>query len=191
MRKYQLLIFVLVFMAMESWIFPVNPSQNKVVAHTTYQPTQKKREEPPKMVLEGGFYFPTEALSGIAAQSGWGLGYGGGVGILFDKEGNQFRLDISKYYWSISGQEHWRFPFFVGWRVFPTDRIPYFMPFLEIGFEVSVDRRSDTESDIHYGGTPGVGFEVRYLDFVLGFSFRYHIIKDSYFSFRPYLGVRL
>lgn len=44
---------------------------------------------------------------------------------------------------------------------------------------------------IHFGLPAGGGFNIYLGSLILGFSFRYHLTRQSYITFTPYLGIRI
>ena len=148
----------------------------------------KKKSDSLSLVFEGGNLFLSKPASGPLVDPGWGFGYGGGVAIDFGYM--QYRLDVHYVKWVKNGQTYWRMPFFMGYRIFPLRKSNIFLPYIEMGFELSGDKKLFGEADVHAGFTPGAGMELRIFSFIMGVNVRYHIIKHPYLSIGPYAGIR-
>ncbi len=160
--------------------------------NNNYQPPPpKKKDSGTRIVIDGGFFFPAEPSSGPATGYGFGIGYGGGIGIELERERIvQIRLDLHYYKWTQGNNSYWRTPFFIGYRIFPSRRLKYVFPFVEFGMDISGDKETAGENNVHVGFTPGAGLEFRFEPISLGVSARYHLIKHPYFTISPYLGFR-
>ncbi len=189
MIRFYLVIIVLfishnVFYAVPRSNYPTYPK------NSNYQPPPpKKKDSGTRIVIDGGYFFPTEPSSGSALGYGFGIGYGGGIGIEIDRVA-QIRLDLHYYKWTQGDNSYWRTPFFFGYRIFPSHRLKYVLPFIEFGMDISGDKKTAGENDIHLGFTPGAGLEFRFEPISFGVSARYHLIKHPYFTISPFIGFR-
>ncbi|GMT50056.1 MAG: hypothetical protein IEMM0008_1595 [bacterium] len=189
MIRFYLIIIALfishnVFCADSPSNYPNYPRNNN------YPPPPKKKDNGPRIVIDGGYFFPAEPSSGPALGYGFGIGYGGGIGIESKDRTMQIRLDLHYYKWTQGSNTYWRTPFFFGVRGFPSRRLKYVLPFFEFGYELSGDKETAGESDVHFGITPGAGLEFRFEPISFGVSARYHLIIHPYFTISPYLGFR-
>ncbi len=146
--------------------------------------------------IDGMFHLATEL------SSGWNTGLGGGIGVTFDlKEVPlgilQLRVDGSYIRWKNqfhTSNIYLRYVAFTGLRFSLKILAGYIRPFIDLGGEINYEKNefnpSETDNKVSFGFTPGIGAQIKLSSVLLGMHIRYHLLRDSYVTFTPTLGLR-